>query len=323
MRTLLQTLLLAISLPVMAQNDIRFSQFNVAKGLINPGAYGSEADLSFDAIYRNQWTTQKGAPATFGFTGSYKISPNHSVGLNFINDQVGIAKSNQVLVGYAYHLNFNDDQSLSFGANIGFENIVNDYSSLYVIDQGDEVFEQRYSNMRMQAGFGMYYKGPSMYIGYSLPFLFNNVNFGEQNGIKPALWHQYLTAGFFFTSESKNYIFNPQVQVKYVPNAPIQADLLLRNVINGVASINVGYRSENAITGGFEFMVSNMFRFGYAMNYNLNRFAGFAATSHELHIGFGYPYYYNNNQFQKRKYLQKGDFWKVYNNRYKKYKRKK
>lgn len=323
MRSLLQLLFIAICLPTLAQNDIRFSQFNVAKGLINPAAYGSEADLSFDAIYRNQWTTHKGAPATFGFTGSYKINPNHSVGLNFINDQVGVAKSNQFLAGYAFHLNFNDDQSLSFGANVGFENIVNDYGSLFVIEQGDQVFAERYSNMRLQAGFGMYYRGPVMYIGYSLPFLFNNVNFGEQNGIKPGLWHHYLTAGFYASNKNKSYTFNPQFQIKYVPNAPIQGDILLRNVINGVTSINVGYRTSNAITGGFEFMVSNMFRFGYSMNYNLNRYAGFSATSHELHIGFGYPYYYNNNEFQKRKYLQKGGFWKVYNNKYKKYKRKK
>ena len=70
-------------------------------------------------------------------------------------------------------------------------------------------------------------------------------------------------------------------------------------------------------------MVNNMFRFGYAFNYHINRYAGFAATSHELHLGFGYPYYYQKNQFQKRKYLQKGDFWKVYNKRYNKYKRRK
>ncbi len=323
MHKILTAILIVISTYTFGQNDIRFSQFNVAKSLLNPAAYGSEADLSFDLIYRNQWSTHKGAPATFGFTGSYKINPNHSIGLNFLNDQIGIAKSNQFLAGYAYHLNFNDDQSLTFGVNIGFENIVNDYSSIYVIDQDDEVFSQRYSNMNLQAGFGMYYRGPSMYIGYSIPFLFNNINFGEQNGIKPAMWHQYLSAGFYAPNKDESYIFNPSFQIKYVPNAPIQGDIILRNIINGVTSINVGYRSSNALIGGLDFMIGNMFRIGYSFNYNLNRYSAFAATSHELHLGFGYPYYYSKNQFQKRKYLQKGDFWKVYKNRYKKYKRRK
>ncbi len=322
MRTLLTFLLLLSGAMVYAQSDVRFSQIHVAKSLINPGAYGSEADISVDMIYRNQWTTQKGAPSTFGFTGSYVITPSHSVGLNFINDQIGVAKSNQFLVGYAYKLNFNDDQSLSFGANVGFENITNDYNSLYVIEQGDQVFEERYSNFRFQAGFGMYYNGPKMHIGYSLPFLFNNVNFGDQDGIRPKLWHHYITAGFYFNNKKGNYTFNPTLQIKVVPNAPIQGDLLLRNVFNRSFSFNLGYRSSNAITGGLDFMFGNMFRLGYSANYNLNRFVGFAATSHEIHLGFGFPYYYQTNDFKNSKYMKNGNFTKNYQRKYKKYRRR-
>lgn len=322
MRYLLIFILILSNGLVFAQSDIRFSQIHVAKGLINPGAYGSEADLSFDLIYRNQWTTQKGTPSTFGFTGSYVITPSHSIGVNFIYDQVGIAKSNQFLVGYAYKLNFNDEQSLSFGANVGFENITNDYSSIFVIEQGDQVFQERFSNFRFQAGFGMYYNGPKMYLGYSIPFLFNNVNFGEQNGIVPKLWHHYLTAGFYAESRKGNYTFNPTFQVKYVPNAPIQGDILLRNIFHKTFSINLGYRSSNAVTGGFDFMFGNMFRLGYSLNYNMNRFVGFAGTSHEVHLGFGYPYYYQTNNFNKKKYLNKGGFTKNYQQKSKKYRRR-
>jgi type IX secretion system PorP/SprF family membrane protein len=285
-----------------SQTNARFSQFNVAKGLMNPAAIGVEAKISAELIYRTQWTGQKGAPQSVGFLGSYEINNSHAIGLSVLNDQVGIAKSTGINLGYAYRIYINDEQNFAFGASLGVQNVNNDYSRLFLINQNDPAFLQSYNQWKFNAGFGMFYNGPKMYIGYSIPQLFNNIHSGPNNGFKINRWHHYLAAGFYVANHDASYVFNPCVQVKFVPNAPIQGDLLLRNIINGKFAIAVGYRTENAIQAGFDVMIGNNARIGYNFNYNFGRYSRFMATSHEVYIGMGLPFYYETNRFAKRRY---------------------
>lgn len=321
MTRIISVLFTIISLHSFAQMDVRFSQFNVAKALLNPAATGVEAKFSADLIYRSQWSNQPGTPASVGFVTGYELNNSHAIGLSAINDRVGIAKGTAISAAYAYRIHFNDEQFLAFGASAGVENVNNDYSRLFLINQNDPAFLQSFNQWRFNAGFGMYYNGPKMYLGYSIPFLMTNIHTGPNNGIKPNMWHHYLVAGFYMSNQDETYKFNPLIQVKYVPNAPIQADLILRNIFYGTFAFSVGYRSENAISAGFDIMISNVARLGYNFNYNLGRYAGFRATSHEVYLGMGIPYYYETNPFSKRKYIskRKPTYSKEYERRAKKY----
>lgn len=287
------------------QTNARFSQFNVAKGLLNPGAIGVEARISAELIYRTQWTGQEGAPSTVGFIGAYEINSSHAVGISAINDRVGIAKSTGINAGYAYRIYINDEQYFALGASVGVQNVNNDYSRLFLINQNDPAFMQSFNQWRFNAGFGVYYNGPKMYIGYSIPSLMNNIHTGPNNGFKVNRWHHYLATGFYLSNRSGSYIFNPCIQVKFVPNSPLQGDLMLRNIFYGKMAFTVGYRSENALAAGFDIMISNVARIGYNFNYNLGRYSQFMATSHEVYLGMGLPFYYETNRFGKRQYTNK------------------
>lgn len=286
-----------------AQTNTRFSQFNVAKGLMNPAAIGVEAKISAELIFRTQWTGQKGAPTTGGFIGSYELNSSHAVALSATNDRAGIAKTTGVNAGYAYRIYINDVQNFALGASVGVQNINNDYSRLFLIDQNDPAFLKSYNQWHFNAGFGVFYNGPRMYIGYSIPQLFNNIHSGPNNGFKINMWHHYLASGFYFSNKDASYVFNPCVQVKFVPNSPIQGDLLLRNIFYGRYAFALGYRTENAITAGFDIMISNKVRIGYNFSYNIGRFSKFMATSHEIYIGMGLPFYYETNRFARRQYV--------------------
>jgi type IX secretion system PorP/SprF family membrane protein len=312
-RIFLSSFFIICNVITFGQTNARFSQFNVAKGLMNPGAIGVEARISAELIYRTQWTGQQGAPSTAGFMGAYEINSSHAIGISAINDRVGIAKSTGINAGYAYRIYINDEQFFALGASAGVQNINNGYSRLFVINQNDPSFMQSFNQWRFNAGFGIYYNGPKMYIGYSLPSLMNNIHTGPNNGFKPNMWHHYAAAGFYLSNRSGSYIFNPCVQVKVIPNAPIQGDLILRNIIRGQMAFSVGYRTENAISAGFDIMISNAVRIGYNFNYNLGRFSRFMATSHEVYLGMGLPFYYETNRFGKRQYTNnKGAFSKEY-----------
>lgn len=305
MTRLLIGIICICSFSAIGQTNARFSQFNVAKGLLNPGAIGAEAKVSAELIYRTQWTGKQGAPSTVGFIGGYEINSSHAIGISAINDQVGIARSTGINAGYAYRIYINDEQYFALGANAGVQNVNNDYSRLFLINQNDPAFLQSFNQWRFNAGFGIYYNGPKMYLGYSIPSLMNNIHTGPNNGFKVNMWHHYLMSGFYLANSSGSYIFNPCVQVKFVPNSPIQGDLILRNIFYGKMAFSVGYRSENAISAGFDIMISNVARIGYNFNYNIGRFSQFMATSHEVYLGMGLPFYYETNRFGKRQYTNK------------------
>src|SRR5690606_2420154 len=127
----------------------------------------------------------------------YEINRAHAVGLSALNDRIGVAKSTGINASYAYRLNFNDEQYFAFGASAGIQNVNSDYSRLYILDQNDPAFAQNYNQWKFNAGFGMYYNGPRMYAGFSIPELMTNVHSGPDNGFSINRWHYYLNAGFY------------------------------------------------------------------------------------------------------------------------------
>src|SRR5690606_1971512 len=174
MRGIVVSLAVGLGMVAFGQNLPRFSQINVAKGILNPAAYATDAKFSADLLYRNQWMGTKGTPNTVGFVTGYEITPSHAVGLSAVNDMLGVARTTSVSAGYAYRLIFNDEQFMAFGASVGIENVNSDYSRLFVLEQGDEAFMNSYNQWRFNAGFGMYYNGPKMYLGFSIPTLLEN-----------------------------------------------------------------------------------------------------------------------------------------------------
>lgn len=290
---------------LFAQNTPRFSQFNVAKGLQNPAAVGSEAKFSAELIHRNQWMGVAGSPKTTGFVAGAELTRSMAVGLTAIYDQVGIAKTTTISGAYAYRVIFNEDQYVSFGASVGVQNVNADYAQVKLTQMGDNAFLRGYNKWLFNAGFGVYYNGPKMYAGISIPELVQNTYRGEDKGFTPPRWHYYLSSGFYLGKKESNYSFNPCVQIKMAANAPLQGDLLLRNIFKGVFAFTVGYRSENAIIAGIDFMIMNKARIGYSFNYNIGPLNAPTAQSHEVYLGLGLPFYYEGNRFQKRKYLNK------------------
>ena len=89
-----------------------------------------------------------------------------------------------------------------------------------------------------------------------------------------------------------------------VANAPIQGDLLIRGIA-GNLGMTLGYRSENSLIAGFDYMFMHKVRIGYAINHDVGTLARTKGFSHEVYLGLGLPYYFNSDDFSTRKYVGK------------------
>jgi len=190
-----------------AQYDPMFSQYMNNEMFINPGYAGSRDYISTFALYRNQWVGIDGAPITQTFTIHAPLkSKKIGLGLSLMNEEIGVTKKFSVMGTYAYRLPVSSDAILSFGLQGGFTSLQENLSKLTPVDgiNIDPLFMQDTpTKLAPKAGFGLYYKKPSYYIGWSIPRLIESSidptnNFEVNNEVNLKNWHNYITAGYIF-----------------------------------------------------------------------------------------------------------------------------
>lgn len=315
MKRFLVIAMVLVHLGSNAQNFQRYSQLNFTQGFINPAAIAIDARMQADFIYRDQWFKFDGAPKTFAANLQYELAPDMAVGLNFYNDQIGKYQNNAVNAQYAYRLLFDNANALIFGVGAGIESKAADLASTVTVDPNDPAFSQGYSKVFFQSSFGMYYYSPIFYIGGSIPQLFQT-NFSEDDGFKPGRFHYYASTGWFLEA-GENYTLNPNLQVKIARGAPIQGDLVLRNTFIGRWSLVVGYRTENSIIAGVDFLVTPWMRVGYSFNHDVGRLTQAKGMSNEFYLGVGFPYRNSRYDFGEPRYIdRKGGFRRDYRRSY-------
>ena len=302
MKITLLLILILTSLSLSAQNTIRFSQLNFAQGVNNPSALAIDGKLMVDLIGRNQWYGFEGAPTTIALNGQYELNDNMAVGLNVFHDRIGASVTNSFAGQFAYRLKIDSYRFFALGVGLGVDNSVLNLGAAQTTDPNDPAFSfGSFSKTFLNGSFGVYYNSPKFYIGASIPKLFQTARTGVGSGLSPKKWHYMLSTGFYFDA-GENYTFNPHIQIKGAVNTPLSADLILRNTF-GLWSLIVGYRTENSIIAGVDFLITENFRAGYSFNYNVDRLASTKASSNELYLGFAFPYRSDRYDFGRRRYI--------------------
>lgn len=292
-----------------AQNTPRFGQFNFAQGVNNPAALALDSRIMVDMVFRNQWAGIKGAPNTGAINAQYELYHDMAVGLVASYDQIGVHHATQVSGQYSYRAFLANGNAMIFGASVGMDQRINDLASAQTIQHGDPAFSTSYSRLHFNFGFGIFYYSPRFYFGASIPQFLQNTIRGKEKSFVPPKWHYYASTGYYFHIND-NYTLNPHLQVKAVLNAPIQADLILRNTFVNTWSLILGYRSENSLIAGVDFLVAGRFRCGYSFNYDVGGLARTKGGSHELYVGIGLPYHNSREEFGQRRYLNKKGAYK-------------
>ncbi len=315
------TLIFAICLSTFssfAQNTTRFAQLNFAQGVNNPSALALDGSFMVDLIMRHQWLGVEGAPTTIALNGQYELDNDNAIGFNYFYDRIGAQQLHSFNGQYAYRIRFSSDRFLALGASIGIDNRVISFTGSQLNDPNDPAFSTAgaYSRVFFNASFGIFYNASNFYVGASIPKLFQNTRIGNEAGFQPPRWHYYMTMGGYIPIGG-SFTFNPHMQLKVAYNAPIAADLILRNTFVNRFSIVVGYRTEQSLIAGVDFLVSQNFRLGYSFNYDIGPLSKVKGMSNELYLGFAFPYNSDRYNFGKRRYLSgkgsyKGDYQKTY-----------
>lgn len=239
--------LVTIGVRLNAQQDHQYTQFMYNKLAINPGYAGARGVPSVTAIYRNQWAGFEGAPKSFlaSFNSPF-LSKRVGVGITMSQQQAGFNRDFLAALAYSYDLISQDEVSLRVGIQGSIRSLGIDFTKALPGQAGDPSLDnQKINDIYGNVGAGIYATFiERFYLGFSVPRIhMNAIGFPNPSAVLTAkeYRHYYGMAGAIFPiSEDINLM--PAILLKYVKNAPFNADLNLNLDIRQKVTAGISYR---------------------------------------------------------------------------------
>ena len=282
-------LLLLSVLTTSAQYDVSFGHYWSMEPSFNPAAVGKDAKLNFTGAYAIQLAGFEHNPNTMYAAADmpfYALRSYHGVGIQFINDAIGLFSHKRIGLQYAYQPELFGGR-LGLGLSLSMLNEKFDGSKLDVDDTKDPLFTTTPVNgSGFDLGLGLYYRRADWYAGFSVMHLNSpHVELGEKNELDISATY-YLTGGYnihlnhpFLTVQTS--VLGRTDGVAY--RADVSGRLVYshekRNLYGGLS-----YSPTNSVTVQIGGVIRGV-RLGYSYEIYTSSIS-FGNGSHELFIGY-------------------------------------
>ena len=164
----------------------------------NPAAAGKQSKINVTAAYALDMAGFEHNPRTAFASADmpfYALKSYHGVGLQFMNDKIGLFTHTKLEGQYAYRFKLTGGQ-MAIGLNVGVLSEDFDGSKLDVEDSNDPAFSSsQVSGNAIDLGIGLYYSHKNWYAGASVQHLTSPlVSLGDNNELQIDRTY-YLTGG--------------------------------------------------------------------------------------------------------------------------------
>lgn len=158
---------------VFSQADVQLSQHMFNRMNYNPAVTGASRYVNVSGYLRDQWTGWEGAPQTEMITvHNFFNAINSGLGVVFIHDAIGLEKSMNFKINYAYHVKLSEGSYLSLGLGAGVLHRYFDFGNLSSDDMNDIFLPTNVKNKTYaDFDFGMEYNLQNLRIGASVTHL--------------------------------------------------------------------------------------------------------------------------------------------------------
>ena len=193
------SILCFVSITAKAQYDVSFSHYWAMEPSFNPAAVGKESKLNIAGAYAIQMAGFENNPKTMYAAADmpfYALKSYHGVGLQFMNDAIGLFTHKRIGLQYAYQPEVLGGR-LSIGVQLAMFSENFDGSKAEVIDPDDPAITSSSVNgSAFDIGLGLYYRRRDWYAGFSVLHVTSpHVELGEKNQLDIAATY-YLTGGY-------------------------------------------------------------------------------------------------------------------------------
>ena len=280
--------LLAVSV-ARAQYDPSFSHYWATETSFNPAAAGKEDKLNVAGAYNMTMTGFENNPRTMYIAGDMPIALGrtlHGVGLQILNDDIGLFSHKKLNLQYAYKQKLLGG-TISIGLQAGLLSESFDGSGVDLEMEGDQVFaKSEVTGTGFDLSGGLYYKHRKWYVGLSaLHVTAPTVDLGETNELE-------VSRSYYFTGGYNIQLRNPFLMVQTsvlgrTDGVAYRGDVTARLKYTHekrVMYAGIGYSPTNSVT----VMVGGSFH-GMLVGYSYEAYTGAISLgngSHELFVGY-------------------------------------
>ncbi len=271
----------------LAQQDPQFTQYMYNTLSVNPAYAGSRGHLTALAMHRSQWVGINGAPTTQVLAVDGPMGNNVGLGLVISNDALGPSSEFFVDGNFSYTLKLDEDnRRLSFGLKGGGRLFNVDFNR-GTVQNPDVAFQNNIQNRFFPTvGAGVYYHTKSSYLGLAVPNFFSEEHYdGQEQEIATERLHYFLIGGKIIdlTPDIK---FKPAFFVKWVPGAPVIADISANAMLRETFTFGVAYRWDDSFSGLLGVQISPDLSLGYAYDLTTSDLTDFTTGTHEVFLRY-------------------------------------
>ena len=280
-------LFVLISFQLEAQQDPQFTQYMYNTITVNPGYAGSRGHLSILGMHRSQWVGINGAPTSHVLAIDGPVSEKVGLGVVATYDELG--PSNELFldgnVSYSIQVGANNKR-LSFGLKAGGRIFNVDFSE-GLFRNPDVAFQDNIENRFFPTvGAGAYYHTERSHLGFAIPNFFSEDHYdGATQEIATERLHYFLIGGLV-RDISADIKFKPAFFVKWVPGAPVIADLSANFMIRETVTAGIAYRWDDSFSGLLGLQISPALNVGYAYDRTTTDLGNFNSGTHEVFLRF-------------------------------------
>ncbi|MEM9078364.1 MAG: type IX secretion system membrane protein PorP/SprF [Bacteroidota bacterium] len=280
-------LFVLISFQLEAQQDPQFTQYMYNTLTVNPGYAGSRGHLSILGMHRSQWVGINGAPTSQVLAIDGPVGEKVGLGLVATYDELG--PSNELFldgnISYSIQVGENNKR-LSFGLKAGGRLFNVDFSE-GLFRNPDIAFQDNIENRFFPTvGAGAYYHTERAYLGFAIPNFFSEDHYdGTTQEIATERLHYFLIGGLV-RDISADIKFKPAFFVKWVPGAPIIADISANFMIRETVTAGIAYRWDDSFSGLLGLQISPALNVGYAYDRTTTDLRNFNSGTHEVFLRF-------------------------------------
>ncbi len=281
-----------VALSLLVINNIAFAQIKPVNAiyyadqfLMNPAMAGREIELNALLGYRTQMGNFVGAPKGQFLAIDYGFDQKSGIGLKINNDKAGLLRQTRVAATYAYHLQINREDRLSFGVSAVFNNeTLNETAINGDLDDAD-VIAVNDRKTYLESDFGIAYRSKSLTIQGVLP---NMIALFKKNGFVAADYSVFFAAASYKFNTDLGTV-EPKLVYRGIKGFKNMLDfgtnLQFKSNTNNQFNILGFYHSSKSATVGFGFAFKNRYTFNGSYTVGTAQISGITMNDFEIGLG--------------------------------------
>lgn len=282
--------MLVATMEASAQQDASFAHYWAMEPSFNPAAAGKESVINVTGAYAMSMTGFEHNPKTMYLAGDmpfFLLNAYHGVGLQLMNDDIGLFTHQRLAVQYAYKQKLLGG-TLSIGLQVGMLSEKFKGSELDLEVPDDPAFTQTdATGTALDLAAGLYYKHRQWYAGVSVMHATApSIELGDRTILDVSRTY-YLTGGYNIRLRNPLFTIHPSVLARY-DGVGYRVDVTGRVKYEHEKKMfyaGVAYSPTNSVTA----MIGGNFHgisLGYSYEAFTNSAIGLGKGSHELFVGY-------------------------------------